>query len=141
MYSQPYGEDFHGPDGLGRLHLDDPDLAPSDWADILGLLDPEGLGKELDKAAGDLPSKKLFTLSKRLAHDEMLSQLAQAEPKTLTIIALGPMTNLSLAYEKDPVTFARVKQVICMGGCLDMPGYGHHRLLIYFLKTVLQLTD
>lgn len=102
--------------------MDDPDLAPSDWADILGLLDPEGLGKKLDQAAGDLPSEKLFTLSERPAHDEMLYQLAQAEPKTLTIIALGPMTNLSLAYEKDPDTFSRVKQIICMGGCVDMPG-------------------
>ncbi|KAG0360977.1 hypothetical protein BGZ54_009282 [Gamsiella multidivaricata] len=117
-----YGEDFHGPDGLGRLHLSDPDLAPSDWAEILGLLDPEGVGKELDKAAGDLPSEKLFTLSRKPAHDEILTQLAEAELNTVTIIALGPMTNLSLAYEKDPATFARVKQVICMGGCLNMAG-------------------
>ncbi|KAF9364435.1 hypothetical protein BGX34_001535 [Mortierella sp. NVP85] len=117
-----YGEDFHGPDGLGELHLNDPDLAPSDWAHVLGLLDPDGLGKKLDKAAGDLPSDKLFTLSKRLAHDEILRQLEEAEPKTVTIIAIGPMTNLALAYEKDPFTFARCKQIICMGGCLNQPG-------------------
>ncbi|KAI1319946.1 hypothetical protein EDD11_002621 [Mortierella claussenii] len=117
-----YGEDFHGPDGLGRLHLNDPDLAPSDWAEILGLLDPEGLGGAMDSAAGDLPSEKLFTLSKKFAHLEILDQLAEAEPNTITIIALGPMTNLALAYEKDPVTFARCKQVICMGGCIDIPG-------------------
>lgn len=117
-----YGEDFHGPDGLGKLHLNDPDLAPSDWADVLGLLDPDGLGKKFDKAAGDIPSERLFTLSERFAHEEILEQLRLAEPKTLTIIALGPMTNLSLAYEKDPITFARCKQVISMGGCLNMPG-------------------
>lgn len=118
-----YADDFHGPDGLGRLHLNDPDLAPSDWAHLLGLLDPDGLGKRFDMAAGDIPSDKLFTLSKRLAHDEILYQLAEAEPKTMTIIAVGPMTNVALAYEKDPITFARCKQVICMGGSLDMPGY------------------
>ncbi|KAF9186324.1 hypothetical protein BGZ51_002071 [Haplosporangium sp. Z 767] len=117
-----YGEDFHGPDGLGRMHLNDPDLAPSDWAESLGLLNPDGLGKELDRAAGDMHSEKLYTLSKKLAHDEILDQLAQAEPNTLTLIALGPMTNLALAYDKDPVTFARCKQIICMGGCLDIPG-------------------
>lgn len=117
-----YGEDFHGPDGMGKMHLNDPDLAPSDWAEILGLLDPERKGKELDRAAGDLPSEKLYTLSKRPAHDEILFQLEQAEPKTITLIALGPMTNLALAYEKDPAVFARCKQIICMGGCLDIPG-------------------
>ncbi|KAG0306086.1 hypothetical protein BGZ98_002993 [Dissophora globulifera] len=117
-----YGEDFHGPDGLGHLQLNDPDLAPNDWADILGLLDSEGVGAKIDQATGDLPSEKLFTLSRDLAHIEILNQLAEAEPNTVTLIALGPMTNLALAYEKDPITFARCKQVICMGGCLDMPG-------------------
>jgi inosine-uridine nucleoside N-ribohydrolase len=120
--STVHGEDFHGPDGLGRMHLNDPDLAPSDWAEILGLLDPERMGKKLDYAAGDLPSEKLYTLSKRPAHDEILFQLEQAEPKTITLIALGPMTNLALAYEKDPTVFARCKQVICMGGSIDNPG-------------------
>ncbi|KAF9079461.1 hypothetical protein BGX29_008245 [Mortierella sp. GBA35] len=122
VVSAEYGEDFHGPDGLGKMHLNDPDLAPSDWAEILGLLDPERMGKELDNAAGNIPSEKLYTLSKRPAHDEILYQLEQAEPKTVTLIALGPMTNLALAYQKDPVVFARCKQVICMGGCINIPG-------------------
>ncbi|KAF8924870.1 Inosine/uridine-preferring nucleoside hydrolase domain-containing protein [Dissophora ornata] len=116
-----YGEDFHGADGLGMMHVNDPDLAPSDWANILNTIDPEGPAKDLE-ATEDLSSQRLCTPSKRLAHMEILHQLAEAEPKTVTIIALGPMTNLALAYEKDPVTFARCKQIICMGGCLDMPG-------------------
>ncbi|KAF9932371.1 hypothetical protein BGZ65_004500 [Modicella reniformis] len=86
------GEYFHGADGLGGLHLNDPDLAPSDWAEILGLLDPERQhGKE-------------------------------AEPNTITVIGIGPLTNLAMAYEKDPVTFSRCKRVICMGGALGVPG-------------------
>ncbi|KAF9579584.1 hypothetical protein BGW38_004103 [Lunasporangiospora selenospora] len=117
-----WGEDFHGADGLGHMHLNDPDLAPSDWTEILGLLDPTRIGKELDKAAGEIPSEKLYTLSSRLAHDEILYQLQQAEPKTVTLIAIGPLTNVALAYEKDPLTFARCKRVICMGGNLDLPG-------------------
>ncbi|KAF8945996.1 hypothetical protein BGZ47_001557 [Haplosporangium gracile] len=122
VVSSVYGENFHGPDGLGKMHLNDPDLAPTDWAEILGLLDPERMGKKLDLAAGDLPSETLYTLSERPAHDEILYQLEQAEPKTITLIALGPMTNLALAYEKNPAVFARCKQVICMGGCIDIPG-------------------
>ncbi|GJJ77960.1 purine nucleosidase [Entomortierella parvispora] len=117
-----YGEDFHGSDGLGHLHLDDPDLAPTDWTEILGLLDPKRMGKELDRAAGKLDSEKLYTLSKRMAHDEILHQLEMAETNTLTLIAVGPLTNLALAYRQDPITFAKCKQVICMGGCIDIPG-------------------
>ncbi|KAF9437698.1 hypothetical protein BGZ76_011543 [Entomortierella beljakovae] len=119
VVSSTYGEDFHGPDGLGKLHINDPSLAPSDWEDILKQMDPEGLGNDITQTAG---IEKLYTLSKRLAHDEILHQLAQAEPNTLTIIAVGPLNNLALAYEKDPITFARCKQVICMGGSFDTPG-------------------
>ncbi|KAG0046902.1 hypothetical protein BGZ83_007952 [Gryganskiella cystojenkinii] len=123
VHKATYGEDFHGPDGLGCLHLNDPDLAPKDWAaEIFEHLDPTVLSEHVDKITGDIEPQKLFTLSKRLAHMEILDQLKQAEPHTLTIIALGPMTNLALAYREDPVTFARCKQVICMGGCVDMPG-------------------
>ncbi|KAF9111971.1 hypothetical protein BGX27_004192 [Mortierella sp. AM989] len=122
IVSCTYGEDFHGPDGFGEMHINDSNLAPSDWSEILESLDPEGLGKELADTADIPTSEKLFTLSKRLACDEILFQLAQAEPNTVTLIAIGPMNNLALAYEKDPITFARCKRVICMGGNFDLPG-------------------
>jgi inosine-uridine nucleoside N-ribohydrolase len=32
------------------------------------------------------------------------------------------VTNLALAHQSDPVTFARVKRVLWMGGALDVPG-------------------
>ena len=86
------------------------------------MLDPTVISEHLDKVTGDINPEKLYTLSRRLAHEEILDQLKQAEPNTLTIIVLGPMTNLALAYREDPITLARCKQVICMGGCFDMPG-------------------
>lgn len=52
----------------------------------------------------------------------MLEILRNNEPGTVTIIALGPMTNLSLAAKEDPETFLRAKEVVAMAGALKIPG-------------------
>lgn len=40
----------------------------------------------------------------------------------LTIIALGPLTNLALALEADAARLASVGRVVVMGGAVDVPG-------------------
>ncbi|KAF9975371.1 hypothetical protein BGZ73_001014 [Actinomortierella ambigua] len=123
VHETDYGEDFHGEDGLGCLHLNDPDLAPNDWMEILGLLDPNReVGMKVEQSTGKPSMLKLYSLSTRTAHDEILHQLAEAPAKTITLIGIGPLTNFALAYNKDPVTFARCRRVICMSGNFDTPG-------------------
>ena len=47
---------------------------------------------------------------------DMLVRLANAYPDQLSVIAIGPSTNLALALEKDPEIAYKVKQVVAMGG-------------------------
>lgn len=43
-------------------------------------------------------------------------------PHEITILAIGPVTNLALAIRKSPEIGPLIKQIIYMGGAIDVPG-------------------
>jgi inosine-uridine nucleoside N-ribohydrolase len=49
------------------------------------------------------------------AIDFMLAQI-QRQPGQLTLLALGPLTNVGAAIQRDPAAFRKLKQVVMMGG-------------------------
>ncbi|CEH16383.1 Predicted inosine-uridine preferring nucleoside hydrolase [Ceraceosorus bombacis] len=56
------------------------------------------------------------------AHKVILKHLRDNPPGAIRIAAIGPVSNLALAFQEDPVTFARVAGISVMGGALDVPG-------------------
>ncbi|KAL9131069.1 MAG: hypothetical protein Q9217_000892 [Psora testacea] len=64
----------------------------------------------------------LFTPCYKPAVDEILTILSTSAPGTITLIAIGPLTNFALAAAKSPQTFLRAKAVLVMGGAIDEPG-------------------
>jgi inosine-uridine nucleoside N-ribohydrolase len=64
----------------------------------------------------------MFVPSKLPASEEILRLLRENEPDTISIVAIGPLTNLAITAAADPETFLRVKEVIVMGGTLSDTG-------------------
>jgi len=53
---------------------------------------------------------------------EVILDAARRHGRDLTIIALGPLTNLALALKEDAGALERVGRVVAMGGAVDVPG-------------------
>ena len=103
--------------------LQHPHLTPAETWKSLFLPVPENLSAEEAEALRSVKDQhSLFTPSVKPAHEQMLELLRENEPDTITIVAVGPLTNLALAAAKDPEAFLRVKEVVVMGGAIDAPG-------------------
>lgn len=57
-----------------------------------------------------------FALDPRHAVDFIIETVMAHPPKTITLVPVGPYTNIALAIGKEPRLIERVKQVIVMGG-------------------------
>jgi len=77
----------------------------------------------VDSAQTDPTSPNtLFTPSNRPSHLEILRVLEENPPDTITVIAIGPLTNLALAASHTPTVLMRAKSVLVMGGAISVPG-------------------
>jgi inosine-uridine nucleoside N-ribohydrolase len=88
--------------------------APIDW--IHG---KDGLGNT------GLRSSDQSALDARPAH-RFIIDTVRASPREVTLLAVGPLTNLALALKEDPEIASLVKRVVVMGGAFGTDGrYGN----------------
>ena len=74
---------------------------------------PTGIGRRLPKPK---------TQPVEAGAVEFLAGALDHAPGGLTIIALGPLTNLALLLEQYPESLERLKSLVVMGGAVDVPG-------------------
>ncbi|HEY7358274.1 MAG TPA: nucleoside hydrolase [Ktedonobacterales bacterium] len=53
---------------------------------------------------------------------DLIVERVLAAPGELTLVAVGPLTNLALALRREPGIAAQVREVVIMGGALRVPG-------------------
>jgi pyrimidine-specific ribonucleoside hydrolase len=53
---------------------------------------------------------------------DVLVGAARGHADHLTLVALGPLTNVALAFEADGEAMRRIARVVAMGGAVDVPG-------------------
>ncbi len=72
---------------------------------------------------GDLPDwPEVECLPDSPGAVSVIVDAARRHERELTIVALGPLTNLALALKEDAVAVGRVGRIVAMGGAVDVPG-------------------
>jgi inosine-uridine nucleoside N-ribohydrolase len=74
---------------------------------------PDGLG------GAKFPCAQLHH---KLSSDKLISDLVRQFPKEITVVALGPLTILARAFDRDPELPLLVQRLICLGGAWHEPG-------------------
>ena len=62
------------------------------------------------------------TVVQRKGAVDFIVDTVKANPGEITILAIGPLTNIALAVKQNPEIVPLIKQIIYMGGAIDVPG-------------------
>ncbi len=81
---------------------------PSDWRTTLAKVEAAGLPEGGAAAAEDAVT--LFT------------SVLETSPEKVTVLALGPLTNIAAALEAKPELTEKIEMIYLMGGAVDVPG-------------------
>lgn len=90
-------QDYHGEDGLGEL-------------------------SRFKKSDGSPRYSDPTSSLARQGARTLIADVIASAPGEITLICLGPLTNLAMAILSSPIEMAKVKEVIVMGGAIQVPG-------------------
>ncbi|SEF34242.1 nucleoside hydrolase [Variovorax sp. NFACC27] len=62
------------------------------------------------------------TVVQRKTAVDFIVDTVKANPGEITILAIGPLTNIALAVKQNPEIVPLIKKIIYMGGAVDVPG-------------------
>ncbi|RQO43214.1 nucleoside hydrolase [Variovorax sp. KBW07] len=62
------------------------------------------------------------TALQRKSAVDFIVDTVKANPNEITILAIGPLTNIALAVKQNPEIVPLIKKIIYMGGAVDVPG-------------------
>ncbi len=99
----PPADFVHGADGIGNVY---PGSTPDKPAEVTINLNPDArhaVVEELDAA-------------------DFIIASARANPGEITLVAVGPLTNIAEAYRREPQLPTLVAGLVIMGGTVDEPG-------------------
>jgi inosine-uridine nucleoside N-ribohydrolase len=94
--------------------------------------DPKRWRRHLDRGAEDpavaqlwrdTPGPKLFRDAPARPAAQAIGELVTAYPGEVTIVAIGPLTNVALALRLYPGLAETVHRIVVMGGVFDVDGY------------------
>jgi inosine-uridine nucleoside N-ribohydrolase len=68
----------------------------------------------------DLPTTTLTPSS--LNASDLIISLIESTEGNVTLIALGPLTNIAIALDTEPSIESRIDEILLMGGAIDVPG-------------------
>jgi inosine-uridine nucleoside N-ribohydrolase len=67
-----------------------------------------------------LPEPRIQPLAEHAI--DVIIEKVMAAPKEITLVAIGPLTNIALALRQEPRIVEQVQEVVIMGGALLVPG-------------------
>lgn len=114
---------------LGNFEVDVPIYLGAERALVE---DPKRWRTHLDRGANDsavtalwrdTPRPRPFHTAPSLPAAEAIGELVAAHPGEVTIVAIGPLTNVALAMRLYPELADSVARIVVMGGVFDVDGY------------------
>lgn len=73
-----------------------------------------------ESGLGDIQPKEIPMLSNNAP--EKIIETVNENPNEVTIVAIGPLTNIATAISENPEAMKKTKEIIIMGGAITIPG-------------------